>query len=200
MGEQAIPEKIWVKHKFLCHEIDLGTEILIVGTFNPGVSDNAANFFYGGEKNQLWSLLPAIYGESDLKKSSKEEKIRFAKGKNIDFIDLISEVRVDQGKELSREDKYIGKQEIKWRDVIGELEKLPKLKRACFTRRSFSDAKIIKIRVDQIETYCRGHHICFQCLVTPSPVYRGMTFAQKQNEWAAFFNPKGGADEQRCCY
>lgn len=50
--------KTIVEHKFRGHRIDSRVETLILGTFNPHVRQIKADFFYGGPKNQLWTLLP----------------------------------------------------------------------------------------------------------------------------------------------
>ncbi len=40
-----------IKHRFLDHQINPETEILILGTFNPETEKNEADFFYGRNRN-----------------------------------------------------------------------------------------------------------------------------------------------------
>jgi G:T/U-mismatch repair DNA glycosylase len=131
---------IKIQHKFLKHEIHPNTEILIIGTFNPCHECNKDNdFFYSSpnNRNRLWKLLPFAFGESDLRHATVEEKLTFSRNKHIDFIDIIQEVEVDEEEACNRNDAYIDKRVTQWRDVDFELKKLPSLKRACFTRKTF---------------------------------------------------------------
>ena len=66
-----------IKHRFLSHEINSATEILIIGTFNPDAKDNKAEFFYGRDRNFLWRLLPTAFGIENLKDKTKREKLDF---------------------------------------------------------------------------------------------------------------------------
>ncbi len=67
----------------------------------------------------------------------------------IDFIDLISEIVVEDASNYN--DDYLDNKEIVWRDVVAEIEKLPNIKRVCFTRRSFSGIPNMKFRIGEIE-------------------------------------------------
>src|SRR3972149_2469933 len=107
-----------VRHRFLDHKINPQTETLIIGTFNPDTPANKADFFYSTGRNYLGCLLPRAFGENPLKQADKAAKLDFVRDKRIDFIDLISAVQVDQGKEGNRADKYIDKKVLEWRDVI----------------------------------------------------------------------------------
>ena len=96
-----------VPHRFLHHKINPDTEILIIGTFNPEAEGNDADFFYGRVKNHLWNLLPQAFGNTSLKGKSKEEKLSFIKTYKVDFVDVISEVEVDDGSEANYNDDYL---------------------------------------------------------------------------------------------
>ncbi|MDQ2753230.1 MAG: hypothetical protein M3R72_09440 [Bacteroidota bacterium] len=170
-----------IKHRFIDHQINPETEILIVGTFNPDTEKNEAEFFYSRPRNFLWTLIPAAFGEDSLKGKSKEEKIEFIRQHKIDFIDLISEVEVDEV--TNYKDNYLDKKVTEWRNVVSELDKLPNLKKVCFTRKSFGDVPNIKVRIDKIESYCEQRNISFQFLITPSKFYS----QNKQIEWSNFF-------------
>jgi G:T/U-mismatch repair DNA glycosylase len=178
---------VTIKHKFLDHAIDPATETLIIGTFNPGHECNKkVDFFYGGDRNRLWTLLPKACGDCrDLSKASRDDKIAFTRDKRIDFIDIISEVQVSEGEECNRNDRYIDARVTQWRDVIGEMQQLARLKRACFTRRTVSDIPNVKLRIENVRTYCRDRGVVFKCIVTPSQAYRS---EDKQPEWTSFFS------------
>ena len=171
-----------VKHKFLNHTINPATETLIVGTFNPEANDNTAEFFYGRGRNYLWRLLPTAFGEADLKGSFFENKMDFIRSRKIDFIDIISEVTVNEGEEANFYDGYLDSRVSVWRDVIEEIAKLKHLKRVCVTRKTFSDVPNMKVKILQIEAYCNANGIQFKCLQTPARFYN----ADKQQAWSNF--------------
>ncbi len=171
-----------ISHKFLDHQIDPETEVLIIGTFNPKTDENQAEFFYGRSRNFLWKLLPATFLEESLKNKSKQEKIDFIQKNKIDFIDLISSVEVDEVSNY--DDKYLDKKVSEWRDVISEIEKLRNIKRVCFTRKSFSDIPNMKSKIEAVCKFCEERKIGFRYLTTPARFYR----ADKQTEWSKFFN------------
>lgn len=85
-----------IRHRFINHTINPKTETLIIGTFNPDTEGNSAEFFYGRQRNFLWTLLSTAFNETSLKGQSKEEKLKFIEKYRIDFIDLISEVEVSE--------------------------------------------------------------------------------------------------------
>lgn len=170
------------KHRFRNHEINPETEILIIGTFNPDTPENTADFFYGRQRNFLWTLLPTAYGDESLKGKPKQEKLDYIKEKRVDFIDLISEVDVDETSNY--DDDYLDKRVTKWRNVIAELEQLKKLRKVCFSRKSFSGIPKMKERIEDIRLYCEKWGIHFEYLATPARFYR----ADKQEEWSRFLN------------
>ncbi|MEP7376536.1 MAG: hypothetical protein ABI675_24270 [Chitinophagaceae bacterium] len=171
-----------IRHRFIEHEIDPHTEILVVGTFNPETDGNPADFFYGRQRNYLWILIPTALGEASLKNKSKDEKLNFIKRLKIDFIDLISEVQVDEAENY--DDAYIDNRVTEWRNVIAVLNRLSNLKKVCFTRKSFGDIPNMKVKIIEIKSYCEQRKIPFQSLATPARFYR----QDKQIEWSNFFN------------
>lgn len=173
-----------IKHRFIDHKTNSQTEILVIGTFNPDTEENIADFFYGRQRNFLWTLIPAAFGEASLKGKSKDEKLKFIERFKIDFIDVISEVEVD--KVANYDDSYIDSKvtNLGWRDVVPELDKLSNLKRVCLTRKSFADIPNMKKKIDEIKAYCERRNIPFQFLTTPARFYR----KDKQVEWSNFFN------------
>ena len=171
-----------IGHRFRNHKINPLTETLVIGTFNPDTVKNIADFFYGRQRNFLWTLIPKAFGETSLKGKSKEEKLEFIAKHKIDFIDLILEVNVDEVENY--DDSYIDNKVTEWRKVIGEIKNLPNIRRVCLTRKSFSDIPNMKIEIDNIKRYCEKSKIDFQYLTTPARFYR----ADKQEEWTKFFN------------
>jgi len=95
---------------------------------------------------------------------------------------LIAEVEVEEVNNYR--DSYLDKNNIKWRDVISEIDKLPHLKRVCLTRNSFRDIPNMKMRIEEIKSYCEEKNLPFQLLPTPARFHN----QAKQTEWTNFFN------------
>ncbi len=155
-----------VKHRFLDYRICPTTETLIIGTFNPETAKNKADFFYSTGRNCLWHILPTAFGEKSLQGKTAIEKKEFIRAKHIDFIDLIETVEVDNGREGSRSDAYIDS----------------KIKRACFTRKTFLNIPEIKIKIVAVSEYLKTRAIRFEYIVSPARYYS----ADKQSEWMKF--------------
>ncbi len=171
-----------IRHRFINHTINPKTETLIIGTFNPDTEGNSAEFFYGRQRNFLWTLLSTAFNETSLKGQSKEEKLKFIEKYRIDFIDLISEVEV--GEVANYKDGYLDNKVTEWRNVISEIAKLSHLKRVCLTRKSFGNIPNMKKRIDEIKSYCEERKIPFKFLTTPARFYG----RAKQAEWTNFFS------------
>ena len=171
-----------IKHRFIDHQINSETEILILGTFNPDTEKNEADFFYGRGRNYLWRLLPTAFQKPDLKKASKQEKLSFIEQRKIDFIDLIAEIKVEDGQEANYNDDFIDKKVTKWRDIITEIKKLKNLKKICFTRKTFNNIPNMEKQIEIIQEYCFKNGIYFKALTTPARFYN----EKKQIEWTKF--------------
>ena len=171
-----------VRHRFLNHQLNPETKMLIIGTFNPEVADNAAEFFYGRSRNYLWRLLPIAFGEIDLKGASNREKLEFIIRREIDFIDLIEEIEVDEGQEANYYDGYIDSKVTRWKNIISEIDKLTNMKGVCFTRKTFSDIPNMKKQIDIIRLHCESKQIPFKAMTTPARFYS----ENKQTEWTNF--------------
>ncbi|HWL04283.1 MAG TPA: hypothetical protein VNQ99_05025 [Xanthobacteraceae bacterium] len=168
-----------IKHRCADHRVAINTEILIIGTFNPEVPENEADFFYGRGRNGLWTFLAESFGVEDLKTRSKEQKMDFIRGHRIDFIDLIAEI--DKAP-TNYEDRFLDQHVIKWNDVIGTIAGLKSLKKACVSRKGFSDVPKIKKRVEEIESHLNERQITFRRLHTP-----GRAHKRGKPEWLDFF-------------
>lgn len=162
--------------------INPATETLIIGTFNPAAASNPAETFYGRGRNFMWRLLPTAYGESNLKDASVEMKISFITRCKIAFIDLISEIEVEEGQEVNYSDHYLDTRPIIWTHVIEVIDNLPDLKRVCFSRRTFSGIPNMAQRVNEIALHCKKKGLHFQLLTTPARFYS----EAKQIEWSNF--------------
>jgi len=170
-----------IRHRFINHKINPKTEILIIGTFNPDTPENIADFFYGRQRNFLWTLLPTSLGEESLKGKPRDEKLRFINRFKIDFIDLISEVDVEEV--ANYYDAYIDNKVSIWRDVVMELERLPNIKRIALTRKTFTDIPNMKVEIEKIRLFCVEKNIVFEYLPTPARFYNN----DKQGKWTKFF-------------
>ncbi len=177
-----------IKHRFTNHTLSPQTEILIVGTFNPDTEKNPADFFYGRSRNYLWQLLPLAFNLPNLKRKSKEDKSAFMRQMKIDFIDVVGEIEVGEGSETNYKDDYIDKKITINQDVIRQIKKLKKLKKVCFTRKTFGNIPNIKREIKTVEDYCKAHQIFFQYLITPARIYD----RKKQEEWTNFFRNNPG--------
>lgn len=171
-----------ISHKFLNHEINQKTEILVIGTFNPNAKDNEADFFYGRSKNYLWKLIPIAYSQMSLKGSSLESKLKFIEERKIDFVDLIKQVDVED--ETNYKDSYLDNKVTQWRDLLTVISSLKNLKRICITRKTMSGIPNMKLKIDDIIVYCKSHNIPIHMLPTPARYYS----EAKQTEWTKFFN------------
>jgi hypothetical protein len=81
-------------HKFKDYlnleKLDYKPTTLIVGTFNPLIEGNKAEWFYGRFDNNFWDVLPRIYGEQSMRCSKPDEWKAFCKHQRIAITDLIS--------------------------------------------------------------------------------------------------------------
>ncbi len=172
-----------IYHKFRNHKIQNDTKILIIGTFNPDVRENDAEFFYGRSRNYLWKLLPLCFGYDDLKREPTKGKLRFINKMKIDFVDLIESVRIEDGQEGNYDDKYIDNHVTGWKDIITLIKDHSSIKKVVFTRRTFIGIQQIKTRIFEIKDFCDSNGIQFTFLVTPARFYS----SKKLSEWISCF-------------
>lgn len=177
-----------MKHKFLSRKLNPETEILIVGTFNPGINENRTNFFYSRGHTSFWELMSAIFGEKCLRYSEKQEKEDFIKRHKIDFADLIEEIDITVQDLSSYKDITLDENlnAAKCKNLPQELSHLNKLKKVCFTRKTFQHIPNIRKKVEELERWCKNKGIEFRRLTTPANY--GKVDAEKRfEEWKAFF-------------
>lgn len=81
-------------HKFIeflhLEKLDFTPTTLIVGTFNPDIAENKAEWFYGRYENNFWAVLPRLYGENSMRNSNPSNWKAFCKRHKIAITDLIS--------------------------------------------------------------------------------------------------------------
>ena len=161
--------------------------MLIIGTFNPGHECNKDNeFFYDSPGNRLWKLLPNVFGEQDLRNSTRDQKLKFSRDKRIDFIDIIEEVEVEEEQACNRADKYIDGKVTQWRNVSDQLQKLSSLNRVCFTRSTLKDVRNIKAQVDKLSKYLESRKLQLRLIRTPAWI----PHKDEQSLWTNFIYGK----------
>ncbi|MDD5372810.1 MAG: hypothetical protein PHO62_05230 [Sulfurimonas sp.] len=173
-----------VKHKFLNSYPLVGKKTLIIGTFNPDVPCNKAEFFYGRAKNYFWDLLPFVFGIESLKGDVQKQK-EFLETYDIELSDLILSVALNEADICNYGDDKL--KDIKeWNTTtILDILKKSKTKEVYFTRKSFDKSvENIKNEIYKIKDYCEKNKIKFAFLPTPSR----FKDAKKLQEWQESFN------------
>jgi G:T/U-mismatch repair DNA glycosylase len=172
-----------VKHKFLDKYLMVGKKIVIIGTFNPDVKENKAEFFYGRSKNYFWNLLPKVFGYEPLKEKSVEEKIKFLNDNGIELTDLIYEADIDENKTDNYSDENL-KNVVKWNteNIINTLKK-GHTEEVYFTRKTFNKIGNIKKEIEKIKKFCEENGIKFRFLPTPARFESN----EKLKEWKEKF-------------
>jgi len=81
-------------HKFQKYlkleKLDFKPTTLIVGTFNPEIDGNKAEWFYGRYDNNFWDVLPRLYNEQSMRCNKPNEWKAFCMKHKIAITDLIS--------------------------------------------------------------------------------------------------------------
>ncbi|MFA5455801.1 MAG: hypothetical protein WC272_10865 [Sulfurimonas sp.] len=173
-----------VKHKFLKSYPLQGKKMLIIGTFNPDVPCNGAEFFYGRVKNYFWDLLPSMFGRESLKGDVQKQK-EFLELYDIELSDLILSVELSKEDICSYgDDKLTNVIEYNTDNIIKSLAK-GKTREVYFTRKSFDKSvENIKIEIYKIKDFCEKNKIKFRFLPTPA---RFAANEKKRQEWRECF-------------
>ncbi|WP_036155986.1 uracil-DNA glycosylase family protein [Maribacter forsetii] len=117
--------------------IDEFTEKLIVGTLPPprfttgDLKAGDVNFCYGSRDGQLWPILDKIFNLNLKFETSKEaidQRKNFLRERQIGICDIVASAEREK---IDASD--IGMQNIELRDVLGYLEKYPKVHTILFT-------------------------------------------------------------------
>lgn len=174
-----------VKHKFLKSYPLEGKKILIVGTFNPDVPCNKAEFFYGRAKNYFWDLLPSMFGKESLKGDVPKQK-EFLETYDIELSDLILLVALNEADICNYGDDKLKDVKEYNTDNILEILKKSNTKEVYFTRKSFDKSvENIKKEIVKIKDFCDKNSIKFRFLPTPA---RFAANEKKRQEWRECFN------------
>lgn len=174
-----------IEHKFLKSYPLEGKKILIIGTFNPAMICNPADFFYSRARNFFWELLPAMFNKGSFKDKTREEKIAFLKDPDhdIELTDLIISVDIEESNLCKYGDDKL--QEVKeWNtEHIINILKQGNTQNVYFTRKTFKNIKNIEKQIKKIEAYCQENQIKFRYLPTPARFSREGKIA----EWKKAF-------------
>lgn len=173
-----------VRHKFLDLFPLVGKKTLIIGTFNPDVTCNNAEFFYGRAKNFFWRLLPEVFAKESLKGDVKKQK-EFLIQHDTELSDLILSVEMSQKDICSYGDDKLTKViEYNTENIIKTLSN-GRTKEVYFTRKSFDKSvQNIKDEIYKIKEFCDKNSIKFGFLPTPSRFYS----QKKLEEWRSVFH------------
>ena len=166
-------------HKFQNYlkleRIDFEPSTLIVGTFNPSVEGNKAEWFYGRKENNFWDVLPKIYGENSIRGATPADWKAFCKRHKIAITDLISciedadlSIPLDIKQLKTYLDKTIAEKYEKHSDVeiVDLLISNPTIKNVYLTRAA--KEKFWKTRWTKVEQYAQNNKLHEQKLITPS--------------------------------
>ena len=159
-------------------------EYLFIGTFNPKIEGNNANYFYGRSNNDFWYILPQVFNkESLIDRKYREDKDylkSFLKTNKIGLTDLISKIaNVDENNSdhqkfiLSYKDKDLERYELVFNtEHIIKLIDKNNLKGVYFTRQIDLHLKNICQHWMEVKNHCIAKSIDAFELVSPSRGYR----------------------------
>lgn len=172
-----------LKHKFVDLYPLQGKKIVIIGTFNPDVPCNKAEFFYGRVQSHFWTLLPKVFDKESLKGDVQKQK-EFLELYDIELSDLILSVELNEEDICSYgDDKLTNVRLYNTDNIIKSLAK-GKTKEVYFTRKTFyKSVENIKKEIYKIKEYCEQNSIKFRFLPTPARFYN----EKKLEEWRECF-------------
>ncbi|MBP9689335.1 MAG: hypothetical protein KBE91_06970 [Bacteroidia bacterium] len=165
-------------NKFVSHQVNPQTEILILGTFTHN-HDHSGDFFFGRPRNFLWHLLPICFKQLPLKDSPLADKKAFMQKYKIDFMDVIETLEVEDGEEELLEEDFIDLTAKAFFDLIKLVDTLPNLKAVYFTRKTFNGMPNIKSEVTKLAKHCNDKNIRICKLDTPARHFS----EEKQRQW-----------------
>lgn len=167
------------EHKFkkylTLNKLDFEPTTLIVGTFNPKIEGNKAEWFYGRFDNNFWDVLPRIYNKNSMRCSTPKDWKVFCKEHHIAITDLIESIEdADMNNEIHRaklktySDKSISTsfQDHSFVDIVKLLELHPTIKHIYLTRGI--GETFWKRAWRPIQNYARINNLDVVNLITPS--------------------------------
>ena len=164
-------------HEYLDLELlDFEPATLIVGTFNPTLSGNPVEWFYGRtESNYFWDILPRLYGERSLISATPGEWKQFCHDKQIALTDLISSID-DAMPDNPKHNKILGGfsddaiqhnfDDLIYVNIVQLLRLHPTIKNVYLTR-GVTDA-FWRHLWNPVAHYCNHNNIYERKLITPS--------------------------------
>lgn len=159
--------------------IDFKPHTLIVGTFNPNLDENKADWFYGRKNNYFWDVLPRLYNEKSLRHSTSTEWKEFCRTHKIAITDLIMGIGITDNdnnqiiKKLGnyKDDEIVknfnrNKIKITNINIVQLLQQHKSIKEVYFTR-SLNDSYWNNLW-SPVDEYCLLSNIKCKTLLTPS--------------------------------
>lgn len=139
-------------HKFIedlqLQYVDWEVKTLFIGTFNPGWPEcigNNAEWFYGRtQRNEFWSILPCIHGQTSKLNGNRNAWIAFCQQHSIGITDIIESIDANPNNAAHRSsicnfrDNELVNFNIKLNDIPEILKKHKSIKQICITRRSLN--------------------------------------------------------------
>jgi len=169
-------------------------EFLFVGTFNPKIDDNQAEYFYERETNYFWCILPHAFDEHCLIDKDPDEWIKFCGSKNIGITDLIESLEIAEQQDFDALKSYSDIELEKFKlnfitdkilEVISTNRKT--LKGVFFTRSSNQQINKIWGEWKKIVLHCdklnKENELKIQCTPLLSPSLQGNTIRQTIEKW-----------------
>ena len=167
-----------ILNKFRNHQVNPQTEILILGVFNPYTED-APDFFYGKSRNFLWHMLPQCWGLASLQDANLQSKQEFMLKYKIDFADVIDAIELPQEEDKNPEETLIDSHVQQWKDLVGLVDSLPKLKAVYFTRKTFNGISNIRTQLSSLARHCAAKDLRICKLDNPARFYS----QEKLQQW-----------------
>ncbi|MCH7400070.1 hypothetical protein MM236_18895 [Belliella sp. DSM 107340] len=166
-------------HKFkeylTLDKLDFEPNTLIVGTFNPDIEGNAAEWFYGRAENNFWDVLPRLYGAESMRHANPIEWKAFCSSNKIAITDLIQRIddadlnnKTHLAKLKTYSDKSIATsfQDHSYVDLVKLLKNRPTIKHIYLTRGI--GETFWRRAWRPVQNYARENNLLVQNLITPS--------------------------------
>lgn len=184
-------------HKFAHHltlaALDFEPTTLIVGTFNPALPNNSAEWFYGRtQHNHFWDVLPRLYNQPTLLHESPAQWQHFCHEHRIamtDMLHTIVDADLSQAEHVailsSYSDSEITKHFFDFNtvNIVRLLRTHPSIQRVYITR---TPDTFWKHLLYPVKKYCEAYQIRLQPLLTPS----GYAYFQKSKHQQHYPEPQ----------
>lgn len=166
-------------------------KILVVGTFNPAITDNEAKWYYGREINEFWFLFPRMLGFQSLHtadiEDAREHHIvckEFCQQNKVLIIDIIKQVNAELKGYTDGEINLVNFEAILPFDFESAFQN-NKPDKVIFTWKGRS-GKVIGVLKRKFINYLVERNVPYCEMPSASPIYRKGRKA-KLNEWKQAF-------------